>query len=78
MVVRSIQRWNKTTHEVQFYITSLASDANKIGSAIRQHWGLKILFIGHWMSLSMKMNVGFVLYTAHRILLCYVALPSMP
>lgn len=41
MVVRSIQHWNKTTHEVQFYITSLASDANKIGSAIRQHWGIE-------------------------------------
>jgi len=45
MVVRSIQHWNKITHEVQFYI-SLGSDANK-SSAIRQHWGLKILFIGH-------------------------------
>ena len=41
MVVRSIQHWNKTTHEVQFYITSLASDANKIGSAIRHHWGIE-------------------------------------
>ncbi len=41
MVVRSIQHWNQTTHEVQFYITSLASDANKIGSAIRQHWGIE-------------------------------------
>jgi predicted transposase YbfD/YdcC len=41
MVVRSIQHWNKITHEVQFYITSLASDANKIGSAIRQHWGIE-------------------------------------
>lgn len=41
MVVRSIQHWNKTTHEVQFYITSLGSDANKIGSAIRQHWGIE-------------------------------------
>ena len=41
MVVLSIQHWNKTTHEVQFYITSLASDANKIGSAIRQHWGIE-------------------------------------
>lgn len=41
MVVRSIQHWNKTTHQVQFYITSLASDANKIGSAIRQHWGIE-------------------------------------
>ncbi len=41
MVVRSIQHWNKTTHEVQFYITSLTSDANKIGSAVRQHWGIE-------------------------------------
>jgi len=41
MVVRSIQYWNKTTNEVQFYITSLVSDAHKIGSAIRQHWGIE-------------------------------------
>lgn len=41
MVVRSIQHWNKTAHEVQFYITSLASDAHKIGSAIRHHWGIE-------------------------------------
>ncbi len=41
MVVRSVQHWNKTTNEVQFYITSLASDASKIGSAIRQHWGIE-------------------------------------
>jgi len=41
MVVRKCQHWNQTTHEVQFYITSLASDANKIGSAIRQHWGIE-------------------------------------
>ncbi len=41
MVVRSIQHWNKITHLVQFYITSLGSDANKIGSAIRQHWGIE-------------------------------------
>lgn len=41
MVVRSIQHWNKTTQEVQFYITSLKSDAHKIGSAIRHHWGIE-------------------------------------
>jgi len=41
MVVRSIQHWHKTTHEVQFYITSLNSDAHKIGSAIRHHWGIE-------------------------------------
>lgn len=41
MVVRSIQHWNKTTQEVQFYMTSLKSDANKIGSAIRHHWGIE-------------------------------------
>lgn len=52
MVVRSIQHWNQTTQEVQFYITSLASDANKICSAIRQqcssensvHWTLDVTF----------------------------------
>jgi predicted transposase YbfD/YdcC len=47
MVVRSIQHWNQTTHEVQFYISSLASDANKIGSAIRQHWGIENSV--HWI-----------------------------
>jgi len=41
MVVRSIQHCNKITNEVQFYITSLTSDASKIGSAIRQHWGIE-------------------------------------
>ena len=41
MVVRSIQHWNKITNEVQFYISSLVSAANKIGSAIRQHWGIE-------------------------------------
>jgi predicted transposase YbfD/YdcC len=41
MVVRTIQHWNKTTREVQFYLSSLPSDANKIGSAIRQHWGIE-------------------------------------
>lgn len=41
MVVRSTQNWNQTTQEIQFYITSLVSDANKIGSAIRQHWGIE-------------------------------------
>ncbi len=46
MVVRSIQHWHKTTNEVQFYISSLASDANKIGSAIRQHWGIENAV--HW------------------------------
>ncbi|MBC6434622.1 ISAs1 family transposase [Nostoc sp. HG1] len=41
IVVRSIQHWNKTAHEVQFYITSLKSDAHRIGSAIRHHWGIE-------------------------------------
>lgn len=86
MVVRSIQHWNKTTKEVQFYISSLTSDANKIGSAIRQHWGIENFV--HWTldvtfhvreaALKEQMNVGFVLYTAHKILLYYVALHSMP
>jgi predicted transposase YbfD/YdcC len=86
MVVRSSQHWNKTTQEVQFYITSLASDANKIGSAIRQHWGIEnsvhwtldVTFNVREAALKERMNVEFVLCTVHRIFLCYVALLLMP
>ena len=41
LVERTRQLWNKTTHEIQFYLTSLAFDNPRIGSAIRQHWGLE-------------------------------------
>ncbi len=41
MVVRVRHLWNKTTHEVQFYLTSLDCDARKLGQAIRLHWGVE-------------------------------------
>ncbi|BAY97902.1 transposase [Tolypothrix tenuis PCC 7101] len=41
MVVRVRHLWNKTTREVQFYLTSLTSDAQLIGRAIRKHWGIE-------------------------------------
>lgn len=41
MVVRVRHLWNKITHEVQFYLTSLDSDACKLGRAIRLHWGIE-------------------------------------
>ncbi len=41
MVMRVRHLWNKTTHEVQFYLTSLESDAHKLGQAIRLHWGIE-------------------------------------
>lgn len=41
MVVRTRQLWNKTTLEVQFYLTSLESNASKVGRAIRLHWGIE-------------------------------------
>jgi len=41
MVVRLRNLWNKTTREVQFYLTSLESDARKLGQAIRLHWGIE-------------------------------------
>ncbi len=46
MVVRSRHLWNKATHEVQFYLTSLESDAHKVGQAIRLHWGIENSL--HW------------------------------
>lgn len=33
--------WNKTTHQVQFYLTSLPADAQVLAGAIRQHWGIE-------------------------------------
>lgn len=41
MVVRVRHLWNKTTREVQFYLTSLTSDAQLLGRAIRRHWGIE-------------------------------------
>ena len=41
MVVRVRHLWNKITREVQFYLTSLNSDACKLGQAIRLHWGVE-------------------------------------
>ncbi len=41
MVVRLRHLWNNTTREVQFYLTSLHSDAQLIGRAIRKHWGIE-------------------------------------
>ena len=41
MVVRVRHLWNKTTREVQFYLTSLENDARKLGQAIRLHWSIE-------------------------------------
>jgi predicted transposase YbfD/YdcC len=46
MVVRVRHLWNKTTREVQFYLTSLHSNAQFIGLAIRKHWGIENQ--AHW------------------------------
>ena len=41
MVVRVRHLWNRTTRELQFYITSLDCDACKVGQAIRLHWSVE-------------------------------------
>ena len=41
IVERTRRLWNKTTHEIQFYLSSLPADDPRIGSAIRQHWGIE-------------------------------------
>ena len=33
--------WNTTTHEVQFYLSSLPVDAPLNGRVIRQHWSIE-------------------------------------
>ena len=47
MVVRIRHLWNKTTRELQFYLSSLPCDALRIGRAIRQHWGIENQL--HWV-----------------------------
>ncbi|NEO68185.1 MAG: ISAs1 family transposase [Moorea sp. SIO3H5] len=47
VMVKSERRlWNKTTTEVRFYVSSLGNNANKIGKAIRSHWGIENSL--HW------------------------------
>ena len=41
MVERTRHLWNKVTHEVQFYLSSLPADAQVLGNAIRTHWGIE-------------------------------------
>ena len=47
MVIRIRQLWNKTTREVQFYLSSLPCDAVAIARAIRAHWGIENQL--HWV-----------------------------
>ncbi|MDJ0801207.1 MAG: ISAs1 family transposase [Calothrix sp. MO_167.B12] len=41
MVERTRHLWNKVTHEIQFYLSSLPADAQNLGNAIRTHWGIE-------------------------------------
>jgi predicted transposase YbfD/YdcC len=47
MVVRERSLWNKTTREIQFYLTSLHSDAQLLGRAIGKHWAIENQ--AHWI-----------------------------
>ncbi|MDJ1185917.1 ISAs1 family transposase, partial [Roseofilum casamattae] len=40
-VERTRHLWNKTTYEVQFYLSSLPANAQVLGNIIRQHWGIE-------------------------------------
>jgi len=75
VMVVSIQHWNKITHEVQFYITSLGSDANKKcnstawGIENSVHWTLDVTFHEDECRIRSVHTTEF---------LNYVALHSMP
>jgi len=47
IVERTRRLWNKTTHEIQFYLSSLPSESPRIAAAIRQHWGIENSL--HWV-----------------------------
>lgn len=46
IVERTRHLWNKTTHEVQYYLSSLPVNAQLNGQAIRQHWSIENQL--HW------------------------------
>ena len=46
VVERTRYLWNKTTHEIQFYLSSLPPESPRIAAAIRQHWGIENSL--HW------------------------------
>jgi predicted transposase YbfD/YdcC len=46
IIERTRYLWNQTTHNIQFYLSSLPSDSPRIVSAIRQHWGIENSL--HW------------------------------
>lgn len=46
IVERIRHLWNKTTHEVHFYLSSLPTESPRFSSAIRQHWGIENSL--HW------------------------------
>jgi predicted transposase YbfD/YdcC len=41
MVERTRRLWNKTTRQVQLYLSSLPSEARALACAVRQHWGVE-------------------------------------
>ncbi len=47
MVYRKRYLWNQQTEETQFFLTSLPCDAQRIGRAIRLHWGIENQL--HWV-----------------------------
>jgi hypothetical protein len=73
MVVSERRLWNKTTTEVRFYLSSLASNAEKILKQFAVIGVLKIAYIGHEMLLFLKTRVAFVKIILLKILLFYVA-----
>ena len=47
MVYRRRYLWNKVTEETQFFLTSLPCNAQRLGRAIRCHWGIENQL--HWV-----------------------------
>jgi len=65
--------WNKTTHEIQFYLSSLPSESPRIAAAIRQHWGIE-----NSLDVTFGEDDCRALCTPLIILRFCVALPSIP
>ena len=67
IVERTRHLWNQTTHEIQFYLSSLPSHRPRIAPAIRQHWGIENSLDWTLDVTLGKMLVLSVLCTPHTI-----------
>lgn len=56
-VVTTVEKEEKTTREVRYYISSLPVEVTCFKRAVRGHWGIESFHIGIWMCRLVKVPI---------------------